>query len=68
MNCEDCEWYRYQLLTEDKLQTVRIQRIVSEMRKCERGWCDKEEGKKVKNGLDSDHSRRHNYCCGNSLV
>ena len=48
MNCEGCEWYRYPLLTENRFQTVQIQRVVPEMRKCERAWCDKkEEGEKV---------------------
>lgn len=43
MTCDNCIWYRYPMLTDNKLQTSPIPQAVPEQRRCERGWCDKEE-------------------------
>ena len=46
MTCEGCEWYRYPMLTDNKLQTKPAPTIITDLRRCERGWCDREEGDK----------------------
>ena len=43
-NCEDCEWYRYTMLTDNNLKNKPIPTIIADLRRCERGWCDKEDG------------------------
>ena len=43
MNCETCEWYRYPMLTDNSLNTKPIPTIITDMRRCERGWCDREK-------------------------
>lgn len=43
MNCDSCEWYRYPMLTDNNLTTKPIPTIITDLRRCERGWCDKEE-------------------------
>lgn len=42
MNCETCEWYRYPMLTDNSLNTKPIPTIITDLRRCERGWCDRE--------------------------
>ena len=43
--CDTCEWYRYPLPTDNRLQTVPIPTVICDPRRCERGWCDKEDSK-----------------------
>lgn len=42
MNCDSCEWYRYPMLTDNKLTNKPIPTVITDMRRCERGLCDKE--------------------------
>ena len=41
-NCEGCEWYRYPMLTDNSLKNKPIPTVITDLRRCERGWCDKE--------------------------
>ena len=40
--CEECEWYRYPMLTDNSLRTKPIPSVITDLRRCERGLCDKE--------------------------
>ena len=42
MQCEKCEWYRYPILTDNRLNTASIPVVITETRRCEKGWCDQE--------------------------
>lgn len=51
MACDNCEWYRYQMPTDNSLKNKRIPTIITDLRRCERGFCDrieKEEGEDCK--------------------
>ena len=41
--CENCEWYRYPMLTDNSLTTKPMPTIITDLRRCERGWCDREK-------------------------
>ena len=41
-DCEGCEWYRYPMLTDNSLNNKPILTVITDLRRCERGWCDKE--------------------------
>ena len=45
MKCEECEWFRYPLLTDKSIKNQHIPTVIADLRRCERGWCDKGEGK-----------------------
>ena len=52
MNCETCEWYRYPMLTDNSLTTKTTPTVITDMRRCERGWCDREEEEVNRNEID----------------
>ena len=41
-DCEGCEWYRYPTLLDNSLKNKPIPIVIMDLRRCERGWCDKE--------------------------
>ena len=43
MKCEECEWFRYPLLTDKSLKNKHIPTVIADLRRCERGWCDRQE-------------------------
>ena len=57
MNCETCKWYRYPMLTDNSLNTKPIPTIITDLRRCERGWCERE--RKVGQWIFDQKSGRH---------
>lgn len=49
LKCEKCEWYKYPLPTSNNLISKPIQTVITEVRRCERGWCNKERRAKDDN-------------------
>ena len=42
ITCKDCKYYRYPMLTDNSLKNKTIPTVITDLRRCERGWCDKE--------------------------
>lgn len=48
--CDGCEWYKSPIPTENTLNNRQIPTVITDSRRCERGWCDKEAREHESNG------------------
>ena len=54
MTCNDCIWYKYPLLTSNRLQTQPVPTVITDLRRCELGGCDGTRKEKRNERLDTN--------------